>query len=372
MDDSVHQLLADKINLHGLSMFSVTDKTIVNRLNGSDFIFKGVRHNSQSIKSIEGVDVFWGEESQTFSQDSIDIIVPTVRKPGSQLIWTMNRLLELDPIYHYLVLSGMPNTLHLHATYELARKYGFLDAKTEEEIEHDRIHNPDLYQHKWLGQPMAQTEQAILSRTDVLAAMQRQVPDDGALEYGVDVARFGDDRSEFVGRKGLREVKRETHTKLALTELADRLEAFVDSDREALIKIDDTGVGGGLTDIMASRGYRVMAFNFGAASEDPDKYPNLISEAWFHLKSILPTISLSMDTDLLMELTSRKWVMDKKGRRGVESKDSYKKRGYRSPDKADATILCFYSPPVAPFQLDGESSESDSGTLTGGLLGATF
>ena len=55
-------------------------------------------------------------------------------------------------------------------------------------------------------------------------------------------------------------------------------------------------------------------------------------------------IQCEMDSDLLMELTSRLWKMDSRGRRGVESKDDYKKRGYRSPDKADAFIMCFYMP----------------------------
>ena len=97
------------------------------------------------------------------------------------------------------------------------------------------------------------------------------------------------------------------------------------------------------------RGYNVMAINFGR-SHNPDKYPNLISEAWFYMAEIMPTISLQMDNDLLMELSSRKWVMDSKGRRGVESKDQYKKRGFRSPDKADATILCFYTPEIKVTQ----------------------
>ena len=57
INESVHQLLADLIEQYGLSMFDITRDSIVNRQNGSDFIFKGVRHNAQSIKSIEGVDI---------------------------------------------------------------------------------------------------------------------------------------------------------------------------------------------------------------------------------------------------------------------------------------------------------------------------
>lgn len=346
ISDSSLALLNDLINQYELTDFTVTRDGIVNTITGSDFIFKGLRHNAQSVKSIEGIDIAWIEEAQAISKESIDILVPTVRKPGSQLIWTMNRLLELDPIYEMLGMAERDDTLHLQINYDVAEKHGWLPAEIKTEIEWDRLHNPDLYQHKWLGQPMAQTEKAIISRTAVLDAMQRDVSDEGAVEVGVDVARFGDDRSEFVMRKGMREINRKTFTKTSITDLADRLESFVDFKKDVLIKVDDTGVGGGLTDVMKQRGYNIMPINFGAKPNDPDKYPNLISEAWFYMQSHIGEMQFVMDTDLLMELTSRQWVMDSKGRRGVESKSDYKKRGYRSPDKADATILCFYTPEV--------------------------
>lgn len=348
--ESVHQLFADLIEQYDLKMFTVTRDSIVNTQNGSDFIFKGVRHNMQSIKSIEGVDIFWGEESQTFSRESIEVITPTIRKPGSQLIWTLNRLLELDPIYERIVINKLPNSIHIQANYDVAEKYGWLPDEIKSEIEHDKVTNPGLYAHKWLGQPMSQVDDAIISRDSILEAMQREVSDDGAIEIGVDVARMGNDRTELVKRKGLKEVGRQTFQKLRTTEVCDKVEAFAKYDKSILIKVDDTGVGGGVTDELIKRGYNVMPINFGASPVDKDKYPNLISEAWFYMAEVIDTIQLTRDNDLLMELSSRKWVMDTKGRRGVESKDQYKKRGYRSPDKADATILCFYTPKVHVVQ----------------------
>lgn len=351
--ESVHQLFADLIEYYGLKMFQVTRDSIVNTMNGSDFIFKGVRHNMQSIKSIEGVDIFWGEESQTFSKESIEVITPTIRKEGSQLIWTMNRLLELDPIYERIVVNKMPNTIHINANYDVAEKYGWLPEEIKSEIEHDKRTNPGLYAHKWLGQPMSQIDDAIIGRDAILEAMRRDVSDDGAIEIGVDVARMGNDRTELVKRKGHKEIGRQTFSKLRTTEVCDKVEEFANYDKSILIKVDDTGVGGGVSDDLIRRGYNVMPINFGAKPTEPDKYPNLISEAWFYMASIIDQIQLKQDNDLLMELSSRKWVMDSKGRRGVESKESYKKRGYRSPDKADATILCFYTPKVKKIVYAG-------------------
>lgn len=351
--ESVHQLLADLIELYQMSEYKVIRDQIVNTRTGSDFIFKGVRHNAQSIKSIEGIDIFWGEEAQTFSKESIDIITPTVRKSGSQIIWTMNRLLELDPIYERIVINEMPNTLHIKANYDVAEKYGWLPAEIKAEIEFDKNNNPELYTHKWLGQPVSQTATAIISRENTMQAMQRELEAEGAIEVGVDVARYGDDRSTFYKRKGLVQIERQIHTKLSLVELANRLEVFVGMNKEIMIKVDDTGVGGGLTDIMKERGYNVMPINFGAKPNDPDKYPNLISEAWFYVAEHINEMALDMDSDLMMELTTRNWVMDSKGRRGVESKESYKKRGFRSPDLADGLILCFYTPQVAVVEWGG-------------------
>jgi len=374
ISESVHQLFADLIELYQLTDFEVTRDAIYNRKNGSDFIFKGVRHNAQSIKSIEGVDVFWGEESQTFSKESIDIITPTIRKPGSRLIWTLNRLLELDPIYERLVINEMPNTLHIQANYDVAQKYGWIPPEIEAEIEHDKRVNPDLYTHKWLGQPMSQLDNAIIGRDKVMEAMSREITPQGAIEVGVDVARMGDDRTVFKKRKGLVELETKSYTKLRTTEVCDKLELFVDFNKDVLLKVDDTGVGGGVTDEMIVRGYRVMAINFGAKAYDPDKYPNLISEAWFYLASIIETVQLEMDSDLLMELTSRQWKMDSKGRRAVEGKADYKKRGFRSPDNADALIMCFYNNAPADFDYESPSDDEDeeSPTLTRGLLNKGF
>lgn len=344
ISDSSHQLLTDLINDYDLTDFKVTRDSIINTITGSDFLFRGVRHNSSSIKSIEGVDTFWGEEAQSFSKESIDIITPTIRKPGSNLIWTMNRTLELDPIYEMLALNPREDTLHLHINYDVAQKYGWIPEVILAEIEYDKEFNPETYQHKWLGQPIAQTEQAILNRNSVMQAMNRSIQGDGQVEIGVDVARMGSDRSVFWKRKGLKTIGTQSYTKLRLTDLADRLEVFASHDKTVLIKIDDTGVGGGLTDIMIERDYNIMPINFGGEPADKDKYPNWISEAWFYMQTIMDEAELPMDSDLLMELTTRQWKQDGKGKRAVEGKADYKKRGYRSPDLADACIISYYTP----------------------------
>jgi len=151
--DSSHQLLADLIKLYELNDFKVTDKSIINTITGSDFIFKGLHHNEQNIKSTEGIDKAWIEEAQTVSKRSLEVLTPTVRKPGSQLIYTYNRLLEDDPVHQRLVIEGRPDTLIINQNYDVAIKYGFMPENILKEIEDDKKNRQALYKHKWLGEP---------------------------------------------------------------------------------------------------------------------------------------------------------------------------------------------------------------------------
>lgn len=151
--ESSHQLLKELILQYKLKEFEVTNNSIINRLNGSDFIFKGLYNNEQSIKSIEGIDKAWVEEAQTVSNESLEVLTPTVRKEGSQIIYTYNRLLEDDPVHQRLVVEGRPNTLIINANYDIALKYKMMPEVIRLEMEDDKLKRPALYAHKWLGEP---------------------------------------------------------------------------------------------------------------------------------------------------------------------------------------------------------------------------
>lgn len=338
--DSVHKLLKDIIDTNGFTDYEVTDKVIRNIKTGTEFIFRGLKHNINEIKSTEGIDIAWVEEAQSISEDSLKILIPTIRKPGSQIIYTFNRLNELDPVYVRYCITPPDLTFVKKVNFDVLQNVGLFPDALQIEMESDRK-NPDLYAHIWLGEPMSQAEMSVLSRTSVLEAMQREIEDDGAIIIGADIARMGDDRTVFWKRKGLKTIGTQTYTKLRTTQICDMLEQFAEFDKTVEIKIDDTGVGGGVTDEMMKRAYNVIAINFGGQANDNDKYPNWISEAWFYMGEILPEIQLPYDSDLLMELSTRQWAQDNKGKRKVESKGDYKKRGFRSPDIADACIICY-------------------------------
>ena len=147
--------------MYELTDYKVTENSVVNTITGTEFIFKGLHHNEQSIKSIEGIDIAWVEEAQTVSKESIEVLTPTVRKPGSKIIYTYNRLLEEDPVHKRLVLEGRPNTLIINVNYDIAEKYGYLPEEIKNEIEDDKENRPALYKHKWLGEPNSIERRAI-------------------------------------------------------------------------------------------------------------------------------------------------------------------------------------------------------------------
>ena len=103
--DSVHKLLCDQIEaLELLGFYEITQNSIRGK-NGTEFAFVGLRNNVANIKSYEGVDICWVEEAQTTSRLSWNILIPTIRKQGSEIWISFNPELETDETYQRFVLN---------------------------------------------------------------------------------------------------------------------------------------------------------------------------------------------------------------------------------------------------------------------------
>jgi len=249
----------------------------------------------------------------------------------------MNRFAEFDPIFLFC-MKHKENTLHIHINYY---DNPFCPQVLIDEAEKCKRDDLKDYAHIWLGEPIDQASLAILSREKILSTYDREVNTDGQIEFGADIARFGKDRTVITKRKGLVLLEHWIFTKQDTVATANFI--MEQASKEDLIKVDDTGVGGGVTDILSNNYYNVIPINFGGTAKDSDKYPNIISEMWFEFKEMIDDVKLYEIDGLLGELANRRWKMDKKGRRMVESKDDYKKRESDSPDLADSLLLCFYN-----------------------------
>lgn len=149
--DSVKRLLDDEIQRLDLSSVFDSTETEIRGPNDSLFLFSGIKGNANGIKSIEGITTFWGEEAQTFSQASIDTVIPTIRAKDSRLIWSWNPDLETDPID--VLLRGPdgppPNSIVQQVNYE---DNPWFPSVLREAMEFDRSRDVDKYNHIWLGQ----------------------------------------------------------------------------------------------------------------------------------------------------------------------------------------------------------------------------
>ena len=146
--DSVKRLLEDEIDRLGVRSVYETTETEIRGPNDSLFLFAGVRGNANAIKSIEGITTFWGEEAQTFSQASLDTVVPTIRAPGSRLIWTYNPYLASDPI-DVMAMNPPPKSIVRTVNYDANP---WFPAELRLEMEWDRTRDFDKYRHIWLGE----------------------------------------------------------------------------------------------------------------------------------------------------------------------------------------------------------------------------
>lgn len=109
--DSVHKLLSDQIFALGLQDFYEITQTAIRGKNGTEFSFAGLKNNVANIKSYEGCDIAWVEEAQTTSKMSWNVLIPTIRKEGSEIWITFNPELESDETYKRFVVNPPENSI---------------------------------------------------------------------------------------------------------------------------------------------------------------------------------------------------------------------------------------------------------------------
>lgn len=157
--ESVHQVLKSQISLLGLeSSFRITETGIQSSV-GSEFIFKGIVQDPIGVKSMEGIDVAWLEEGQAATKTSLEILRPTIRKPGSEIWISMNTGDEEDPVYKELIAKPPPNSWVQLLTY---RDNPFFPIELEAERLDLESKDEDAYLNVWEGQPRRITNAQVM------------------------------------------------------------------------------------------------------------------------------------------------------------------------------------------------------------------
>lgn len=179
--DSVKRLLDDEIKRCGLSAFYTSTETEIRGANGSLFLFAGLRANVDSIKSLEGVDVAWIEEAQSVSQASLDVLIPTIRKPGSQVVFSWNPSQATDPVDAMFCGETVPpRSKVLRVNY--TDNPWFPDV-LRAELEYDRKRDPDKFRHVWQGEYLRNSERRVFRNWRV---EEFEAPKDAVFRFGAD------------------------------------------------------------------------------------------------------------------------------------------------------------------------------------------
>ena len=180
--DSVHKLLSDSIQALGLNQFfDITRDAIRCKNNDSEFIFKGIQNNINEIKSIEGIDYCWVEEAQSVSAESWEILIPTIRKEGSEIWVTFNPDRDEDATYQRFIVNSPPDSIIQLVNYN--DNPWFTDV-LQKEMEYCKEVDFGKYEHIWLGKTVIDTEAQIYNGKFELKDFE--TPKDVTLYYGVD------------------------------------------------------------------------------------------------------------------------------------------------------------------------------------------
>lgn len=344
IDDSVYQLIKDKVEFLGYSGWIFKDNKIVSP-SGSVFIFKGLKDMvaTRNVKGLENIDIFFVEEASSISIDSWDILLPTIiRNDKTELWFCYNQESEFDPITLKIWNRKRDDALLIELKPGRDDNPWWND-RLQHEMESDYAFDPDLAEHVWGGQPRSQASKAVISRVTVRKAFDRYktIEAVGGKQCGIDVARFGDDRTEIYFRIGHKVIAHKELIHADTVRIAQEAFELSGRDYETIFVVDDGGLGAGVTDQLRKMECKVVAINFGGTPADKNKYTSIADEMWFECP--LDEIGMPEDFELMQELTSRLYDYDTQNRRKIEKKSDFKKRTGRSPDKADGFLLAFYT-----------------------------
>ncbi len=157
---SAKKLIEDKIRSLGVShLFDITLTEIRNKNGNGIIIFQGMQdHTADSIKSLEGFDIAWCEEAQSLSKRSIELLLPTIRKAGSEVWFSWNPYMDTDPVETMINWNKDSDSVCVHVNY---LDNPFIDEILIKEAERHKRNKPDSFDHVWLGKYATKSDSQI-------------------------------------------------------------------------------------------------------------------------------------------------------------------------------------------------------------------
>lgn len=391
ISESVLQILADTIERLGLQAYFEVQRSAIygkSPLNpDTQFIFSGVKSNPTKIKSMEGIDICWLEEAENISEESWDLIIPTIRKPGSEIWVSFNPKNILDNTYQRFIVNQPKDAYVVKINWDDNPWFPEELRKEKDEL---YLKDPVKARHVWGGEPVGDSEFAVINPAWVEAAVDAHIKlgfdMSGRKVVGFDVADSGGDTNAMCYAHGSVVYDCDEWNGEIDGILKSCKRVYSEADRtESEVIYDSVGVGasaGGKFKELnenASRKVKYDKFVAGAKVVNPkkkyndnktnqDMFSNAKAQAWWYVADRFRNtydaitngtkynddelISISSKcrnlTNLCAELSRPRVDYDGNDRVKVESKKDMAKRDIPSPNLADALIMCF-----APRQKSG-------------------
>ncbi len=347
IDESVYKILADLIKEYKLD-YNVTKNTITHRKSKSEILFKGFREQGRAnIKGMEGVDILWIDEAEAITKQTLDIIVPTIRKPKSKIIFTMNRFVRNDPVYEFCL--SRENCLMIHIDYF---ENPFCSEEVKAEAEACKNNNYEEYKHIWLGYPLENASDYLFNSSKV-AEMKSIIPnDDGYVKrrvIGFDFAAKGGDLcvASILERVSLTQwklIKQESWGDTEPTTSIGRIVNIIGEWKPDVSILDVGGMGTVVWSRLRELGVDIERFDGAAKQGVPDEYLNARAYGYYTLRRYIDNgLILMNNNDTERELLQIRYDYKSDGTRLIMSKEKMRKEGLHSPDRADSLMMAVYA-----------------------------
>lgn len=172
ISESVHQLLEDTVNRLQLDRAYKVQQTSIKGPYGTEFVFAGLKHNVNQIKSFERINKIWVEEAQSVSKHSWDTVLPTIRTAGAKVYITFNPRLASDDTYQRWILNPPPKTCVIKIGWE---DNLWLSEISRTRIEHMRATDPQGFAHIYGGECQTDVEGAIFGNEMKAALAENRI-----------------------------------------------------------------------------------------------------------------------------------------------------------------------------------------------------
>jgi hypothetical protein len=296
------------------------------------------------------------EEASGVPREIVTQFKGTLSNPNSLLIQIGNpNTRDCDFFDCFNNDRGRWKTMTFNAE-DTARDYPHIvNPQRNKDLEEEFGRDSDVYRVRVLGEfPLADVK-CLFSLEDLQKCSNPAVKIaaaklSGARVFGLDFARFGGDENVVMRRQGNAIVEWWKQSRVDPSTAVDRAFSMQFgagwANDSCLFVADAGGIGQGVMNQLYVADRRVKEFHNGGVALESDKYADAITEGWFNLAKLVKKgeAYLPNDRELHMQLSTRQYTTNKKGRLVLESKDIYMRRGHESPDRADGSVYAFFDP----------------------------